>query len=130
MTRRKSISLRNQLHAALLQLGYEPHEMDLDHHPPLALREYDAAKGDTVPAHDDPRYLVWRPKAEHKAKTFGSPATSAGGDIHAIAHARRLAKQQEEFRAAILRKEAGDPRPQTRWGARKLQSRPFQKARQ
>lgn len=131
--RRKSISLRAQLHAALYQLGYEPHELDLDHHPPLALRDYDEVAGDTIPPHDDPRYLVWRPKPEHAVKTFGpggeKRVTSAGGDLHAIAHARRLSKAQDEFRAAILRKETGEPKPLSKWPTRKFQSRPFKEQR-
>ncbi|MBX9907458.1 MAG: hypothetical protein K2Z25_01965 [Beijerinckiaceae bacterium] len=127
--RRKHIPLKAQLHAALYQLGFEPHEVDLDHAPALALRPWDEAAQDTVPPASDPRFLIWRPRADHKVKTFGPGGekriTSAGGDIHAIAHTRRAAKKQEAFRKRLLAKAEGEPPPETKKRKRPIQSRGF-----
>lgn len=123
--RRRSISLKAKLHAALYQLGFEPHEVELDHDPALALRPIDPETGDTIPPASDPRALIWRPKADHKAKTFGrrggKTATTAGSDIHAIAKERRLTKGQEEFRRRVLEREPGEPRKRSG----KIPIRPF-----
>jgi hypothetical protein len=106
--RRKSIPLKNQLHAALYQLGLEPQEAELDHCPALVLRDYDEKAGDTEPKANDPKYLIWRTREDHKKKTFGTKATSAGGDIHRAAQMRRLTKKQEEFRARLMAKGVPD----------------------
>lgn len=132
--RRKHISLKAQLHAALLQLGFEPQEVELDHAPALVLRDWDAAAQDTVPPASDPRFLIWRPKAEHKVKTFGPGGekriTSAGGDIHAIAHTRRAAKKEEAFRQRLLAKAEGELPPETKKKRKRpWPARPFPKQR-
>jgi len=127
--RRKHIPLRAQLHAALRQLGFEPHEVELDHSPALVLRDWDEEAQDTVPPASDPRFLIWRLKAEHAAKTFGPGGerrvTSAGGDIHAAAHARRLSKRQAEFRARMLAKSTGAEQPAPTKRKARIASRPF-----
>lgn len=127
--RRKHIPLKAQLHAALYQLGFEPQEVDLDHAPALALRPWDEAAQDTVPPASDPRFLIWRPRAEHKVKTFGPGGekriTSAGGDIHAIAHTKRAAKKEDEFRRRLLAKAEGEPPPETKKRKRPIPGRPF-----
>jgi hypothetical protein len=61
----------------------------------------------------------------HKVKTFGNGATTAGGDIHAMAHGRRLTEKQETLRKVMLAKEPGKPRAKTG----KIPSRPFPKRR-
>lgn len=118
--RRKSIPVKAQLHAALYQLGFEPHEVDLDHDPALGLRVYDEATGDTIPPANDPRYLVWRPKAEHKLKTTGRKGESdlsvtGNGDVSRIAKVERLLKKKEEKPSSY------------NWPSRKLESRGFDK---
>jgi hypothetical protein len=118
--RRKSIPVKAQLHAALYQLGFEPHEVDLDHDPALGLRVYDEATQDTIPPANDPRYLVWRPKAEHKLKTTGRKGESklsvdGNGDVSRIAKVERLLKKQETKETP------------SQWPTRKLESRPFPK---
>lgn len=127
--RRKHIPLKAQLHAALLQLGFEPHEVELDHSPALVLRDWDDEAQDTVPPASDPRFLIWRPKAEHAAKTFGPGGekriTSAGGDIHAAAHVRRLGRRETEFRANLLRKTTGEEPPASTRRKSRIPSRPF-----
>ncbi len=131
--RRKHIPLKAQLHAALLQLGFDPNEVDLDHAPALALRPWDEATQDTVPPASDPRFLIWRPRAEHKVKTFGPGGekriTSAGGDIHAIAHTKRTAKKEEAFRQRMLAKADGEPPPETKKRKYHWASRPMGKGK-
>ena len=62
---------------------------------------------------------------EHsKRKSFGSKATSAGSDAHARAKSRRLTKKQEEFRARLLAKQEGPPKP-----APARRKKPWPKAR-
>lgn len=118
--RRKHIGLKDQLHAALYQLGLEPHECQLDHDPALGLRVYDEATGDTIPPASDPRYLVWRPKAEHKLKTTGRKGESklsvtGNGDVSRIAKIKRLLEKEEKETSL------------SRWPKRKLESRGFDK---
>ncbi len=124
--RRPHIPVMVKLHAALRQLGLEPHEAELDHDPALALRPIDPETGDTVPPANDPRYLVWRPKAEHLAKTTGRRGESrlgdqANGDIQRAAKVKRL---QRKHAAPVQPEE--QPPPAKRW-KRKIPSRPFQK---
>ena len=118
--RRKSIPVKAQLHAALYQLGFEPHEVDLDHDPALGLRVYDEATQDTIPPANDPKHLVWRPKAEHKLKTTGRKGESklsidGNGDVSRIAKVERILKKENE------------ENPPSNWPKRKLESRGFDK---
>lgn len=128
-SRRRHIGLEAKLHAALRQLGFEPHEVELDHDPALCLRPVDPATGDTIPPASDPRYLVWRPKAEHALKTHGPGGerriTTAGSDRHTAAKIDRLAERQAEFerqRAALLKPERQE-RPRSKWPSRPFPSR-------
>ena len=102
-----------KLHAALYQLGLEPHEVELDHDPALALRPIDPVTGDTVPPANDPRYLVWRTKAEHAVKTTGRRGESRLGD-QADGDIQRAAKVNR-----ILVRSGAKP------SKRKIPSRPF-----
>lgn len=130
-SRRKSVPLLAKLHAALYQLGFEPHEVDLDHDPALALRVWDEAAQDTIPPANDPKYLVWRPRAEHRAKTFGRGGerriSSADGDIHKIAKAKRLAARRESFDRVLIAKATGEALPVDHKRKAKIPSRPFPK---
>ena len=126
--RRKSIPLLVKLHAALYQLGLEPHACDLDHEPALGLRAWDEEKRDTVPPANDPRFLIWRPRPGHKTKTFArkgeSQLSGSDGDIQRIRRLRRLSKDQEEFQRRLLAKETGEARPKSRrWPKRKFPKR-------
>lgn len=93
-SRRKSIPLKAQLHAALLQLGLDPATAELHHTPALGLRDWDERAQDTVPAANDPRHLVWMSAAAHRTQTFGRGGekriTTAGSDIHAISKVKRI----------------------------------------
>jgi hypothetical protein len=124
MPERKHISLRKQLNVALRQLGFDPTECELDHFPALALRKVNSDGTDWIPAQDDERYLVWRPRAEHRVKTSGTKATSAGSDIHAIAKAKRVSREQEEFRRAMLAKSGQGEvtEKSSKWPKRSFQS--------
>lgn len=64
--------------------------IEVDHVPPLKLREFDPEIGDTIPPANSIEHLVVRDKPEHRAKTSGRGHTSYGSDIHAIAKLKRL----------------------------------------
>lgn len=90
---RKAIPLGVKLHACLLLLGFTDEDIAAglrwDHTPPLGLREI--INGVMTPAPNDPHHLRPLRQADHARQTFGpSKATSAGGDIHAIAKVKRL----------------------------------------
>lgn len=95
---RKKVPINVALAVALRQLGFEPHEVELDHDPALGLRNVNADGTDWDPPQHDARYLVWRPKAEHRVKTSGTKATTAGSDVQMIAKGKRLARDTEAFR--------------------------------
>lgn len=103
---RRKVPAKAALHAALYQLGFEPHEVELDHDPALALRPVDPVTGEHIPHQHDPKALIWRPKADHARKTTGRRgesrlSISGDGDVSRAAKARRLAQSHEEFRARL-----------------------------
>lgn len=59
----------------------------------------------------------------HREKTSGTASTSRGSDVHEIAKTKRLAREEEAFRARILAKEPGAEKPRSRWPNRKMQTR-------
>jgi hypothetical protein len=73
-------------------------QMQLDHDPALGLRERRGTGRYAVysPRANDPRYLVYRPKAQHLEKTTGRKAdaertvTTKGSDIWAMKKFRKL----------------------------------------
>lgn len=126
--KRPHIPVMVRLHAALLQLGFEPSEVQLDHDPALGLRKVDPVTGAYVPDANDPRYLIWRPRKEHAAKTTGRRGESrkgdqSSGDVPRIAKVKRLQSEQEEFRRRLLEKAPGEPRK----SKSRIPSRPFRK---
>lgn len=112
--RRKTIPWKVKCEAALRALGLTIREVNFDHEPALALREWDERAQDTIPPANDPDFIRILLVADHKAKTFGrggeKRVTTLGSDIHAIAKARRLSKEQEEFRRRLLSREPGEKR--------------------
>ncbi len=108
---RKQIPIGVKLQATLMMLGFTEEEIaggiDWNHNPPLALRFVDPETGRLVPDANDPRHIEPLRRDDHHIRTFGRPATTAGGDIHAIAHTRRLGKKEAEFRARLLAKADG-----------------------
>lgn len=87
-----------KLQVVLRQEGKDPSgeklgnlsDIEFDHCPPLALREYDEATRTYTPDANDPEYIVARIKQLHRAKTSHprGPHTSLGGDQHLIAKTR------------------------------------------
>lgn len=124
---RKHIPIGVRLHAALLVLGFTDEEItggiQWDHNPPLALRILNPETGQLEPHPNDPHYISPMRTPDHRRKTSGTKATSAGSDIHAIAKVRRLQKNPtggEEFRRKLLSKPQRHERPKSRWPKRKM----------
>jgi len=92
-------------------------DLEWDHVPALQLRVWDPVAGDTIPAANDPEYIVPSAKAVHRKKT-------AKQDVPQIAKTRRRAKSHQAFREAVLAKEPGEKRKRTsRIASRPLKSR-------
>jgi hypothetical protein len=137
MTHRPHMPLSVKLQAAILQLGLDPARVDFDHNPALGLREFDEATKTYTPDANDPKFITVLERGEdHRIKTSGTPATSAGSDIHRIAKSKRLAKARAIHDEVVAAKVTGE-RIQTRdkpgkrqWPkGQKLQSRGFQERR-
>lgn len=129
MKRRKAIPDRVKLIAALRALGLTIEEVNFDHDPPLALREYDEAARDTVPPANSPEHITMLLVSQHKTKTFGPGGekriTTAGSDIGNIKKVRHLTKAQEEHRRRMLAKTEREDEPQpakrkAKWPTRKF----------
>lgn len=131
--RRKTIPLIVKLQVVLRELGYTIEEVDFDHFPALALRNWDEATNDTDPPANHPDFIRVLTKGAHKVKTFGPGGekriTSAGGDIHAIAHERRATDKELAFRRRLLAKANGEPKPKSKWPPRKLRGQSFAEQR-
>jgi hypothetical protein len=80
-----------------------------------------ASGGDTRPQNITPMRI-----ADHKVKTFGSKATTAGSDVHGAAQSKRLQRSHEEFKARMLAKATGAEPPKRKAKA-KIANRPFSK---
>lgn len=108
--RRKAIPDRVKLIATLRAFGLEIDQVQYDHTPPLALREWDPEKGDTIPPANDPMHIQMLRLSDHREKTFGRGGekriSTAGSDIHAIAKVRRLSRKEEAFRNRLLERDA------------------------
>ena len=127
--KRPHMPMSVKLDAALLALGLDPAAVDFDHDPALAMRPIDPATGDTIPAANDPRHIVPRGRADHRAKTLGGHRPLSG-DVSKIAKLKRVEREQEEFRARLLAKRPGQSRSvasKKGWRSRKrsISSRPF-----
>jgi hypothetical protein len=113
---RRAVPLAKQLEASKRQIAdlmqklgmvpvSEPVELQLDHDPALGLRDVHPVTGEHSPHQHDPRYLVWRPKLRHAAKTHGNGATTAGSDVGEMRKTRQLVAARVE-RGEV---EADDP---------------------
>jgi hypothetical protein len=100
----------------------DPKAIDWDHCPPLMLRVWDEAAGDTDPPANDPAHIVPRIRDDHREKT-------ATRDVPAIAKAKRCADEHDEFRRRLLEKDSGADRDHPKPKGRRLQGRGFQKRR-
>ena len=94
-----------------------------DHCPPLMQREYDQSHKDTIPAANDPAFIIPRAIAVHQEKT-------AKKDIPEIAKTKRLSDEQIEFRGRILAKASADLETyRQRPHKRKIPSRQFPRSK-
>lgn len=129
---RKTIPIGVKLEACLIALGFSLESIRAglirwDHTPPLGMRALNDDGTDFVPASNDPHYIQPLMQANHAIKTFGTPATTAGSDVHNIAKAKRLANEQAMFRVRLLARAAGGPKEQpivSRWPRRKFRKPP------
>lgn len=87
-------------------------KIEIDHRPPLYLRKFDTDKNDTIPPANDPFFMEALGSAEHKVRTGGTKATSAGSDAHVRAKIKRLTLA---------------PLVKALWPSRKIPSRKFAK---
>lgn len=135
MTHRPHMPLSVKLQAAILQLGLDPARVDFDHNPALGLREFNEETKTYTPDANDPKFITVLERGEdHRIKTSGNGATSAGSDIHRIAKAKRLAKAQAKHQDAISAKVTGEriltreKRGKRNWAkGQKIQSRGFER---
>ncbi|MDB5584841.1 MAG: hypothetical protein JWR80_10017 [Bradyrhizobium sp.] len=137
MTHRPHMPLSVKLQAAILQLGLDPARVDFDHNPALGLREFNAETKTYTPDANDPKFITVLERGEdHRIKTSGTAATSAGSDVHRIAKSKRVAKDHAIHEEVVAAKATGErvlkrEKPGKRqWPqGRKLQSRGFQERR-
>lgn len=73
-----------RIDCALMMLGFTADDIDAgihwDHQPALTFREI--VDGKMIPDPNDPHYIRPMRAAEHRIKTSGTKATSAGSDVH------------------------------------------------
>lgn len=130
--RRKAIPLGVKLQAALRRFGLKLEDVEFDHNPALALRDWNPVTNDTIPPANDPDFIDMLLVDEHRSKTFGPGGekriTTAGSDINRISKVARLSKEHEAFQRRLLAKvgpseKAAEQKPRT-----KIKSRGFPKS--
>lgn len=122
----KQPNLTEKLASALLMLTDETGALLVDREQAkgmsaaqiVGLFEFDHGVHRAIEGTNHPTNLTPRIYAEHRAKTNKQ-------DIPQIAKTKRISKEQEEFRARLLRKVGGNAAPKPRG---KLRSRPMPKA--
>lgn len=115
---RAHIGLKTKLASALLALGLIPYEdaKAMGEANFLSLFTWDHGSLHAFGGTDAFYNLTPRLIQEHRAKSRK--------DTGIVAKSVRITKQQENFRRRMLAKDAGDPKPKSRWP-----SRPFPKKR-
>jgi hypothetical protein len=98
--------------------------IEFDHRPALWERKFDTASNDTIPPSNNPYCIEVVSKAEHRFRTFGTKATSAGSDAHRRAKEKRLQAQYAPQTALGLVQLLIDKDEHKR-EKRKLRSRPL-----
>lgn len=85
---------------------YALKDLARDHHPPLALREYDPKTRKYKPDANDPKFMTLYLSKHHDMKTNGGPqaATTAGTDIGNISKVTRIVKKQAAHKAKLAAK--------------------------
>lgn len=127
MKKRKHIPLAARLEAALRQLseflGCAPDDLDLDHDPALNFRPMNKDGSDTIPPANDPANLIYRARADHKAKTFGPGGEkrihTRGSDVSEPRRLDRLSEKHKAFRARALAVDK-TAKPASKWPKRKF----------
>ena len=108
---RKRIPLAVKLQVIVNQRGLAPTGepldamgagIEFDHRPCLSEREYDAERDETLPAANDPTFIVALPAAVHHSLS--------GNDNTRIRKVTRLRKTELEFRETLARKQPGQKR--------------------
>src|SRR6478752_4422324 len=109
---RKPIPLAVKLQVIVNQRGLAPTGepldaigagIEFDHRPCLSEREYDAARDETIPAANDPAFIVALSAAAHHSLS--------GNDNVRIRKVARLLRKEVEFRETLFRKQPGQRRP-------------------
>lgn len=95
-------------------------DVRFDHRPPLALRQFDTEAWDTIPPENDLAYIEAITIEEHRIRTIGTKATTAGSDIHLIRKAQRIERDGKRPQPAVGLKpdHADKPKRMIRWRAR------------
>lgn len=91
-----------------------------DHRPPLALRQFDTEAWDTIPPENDLDHIEAITIEEHRIRTIGTKATTAGSDIHTIRKAQRIERNAKRPPPAVGLKpdHANKPKRTRRWRTR------------
>lgn len=64
---------------------------------------------------DDPANCAYSLRAEHKTRTFGTKATTAGSDIHALAKIKRILRGKRPSKHPMKSRKTAWPK--RKWGA-------------
>lgn len=121
---RRAIPVSIKLAVALRALGLRETEINWSHEPALGLRAFDDRDYD--PPQHDPEYIFIRTKPKHDEITFKDNGTGRS-DLGAIAHVKRVARNEAEHRAEMTAKLTGQDAPVLRRVKRNIPSRGFSK---
>ena len=97
----------------MLKLLFDGKPAHLDHDPPLRARAFNSRTGKYSPNANDPNYLIYREKEEHRVKTFVRGEHGQYSDTILIARERKREKKRAGKRRKYL------------WPKRKIQNRGF-----
>ncbi len=119
MTRRAHITLKTKLASALLALGHVPYEhaKAMSEDMLISLYQFDHNQLHAFGGPDAFWNLAPVLIAPHREKNKRDKAITSKAD--------RLDRINAEHQRRLLAKDRGEAKPPSRWGTRKLQSRPF-----
>lgn len=131
--KRKPLSLTRKLAATLLQMvRYDDHQAEFVRVIPyseaktltdaqiIARFHFDHNIAHADGGSDEAWNLTPMPVADHRRKT-------ALVDVPRIAKGKRISKAHDEFRRRLLAKDRGEPKPASKWPARKIHNRGFER---
>jgi hypothetical protein len=99
--------------------------IEFDHRPALWERKFDTATNDTIPVANSPRHIEVISKEEHRRRTSGTKATSAGSDTHRRAKEKRLQAVQRPMPTALQLAQLLMDQEERKYEKPKLRSRPM-----